>query len=182
MTRSPPPDGSDRTRSTELNLPGKRRLAAVALAALLVASAAVVPGAAQSDGDTFTLETDSITSAAETTVNGTTTLDSGTELRVRMQSTGGTEPAFLKSKTVTVGPEGAWNATFNLSAVETHDGASVTMSAVDGDTSETFEVSLRDDEVRDASEEAPISTPGFGVAVAVVALLGSAAVFASRRR
>lgn len=156
------------------------RLAAVALVALLVASAAVAPAAAQSDGDTFTLDSESLASTAETTVTGTTTLDPGTELQVRIRSAGDTDPAFLKSKAATVGSDGAWNAAFNLSAVETHDRASVTVSAADGDTSRTFEVSLRDDDAATA-DEAPVSTPGFGVAAAVVALLGSAAVLANRR-
>jgi hypothetical protein len=182
MTRRPPPDGSDRPRNIELNCPGARRLAAVALAALLLASAAAVPAVAQSDDNTFTLETGSVTSTAEATVAGTTALDAGTKLQVRMQSAGETEPAFLKSKTVRVGPDGAWNATFNLSTVETHDRASVTVSAADGDASGTFEVSLRDDEATDRGDEAPVSTPGFGVIAAVVALLGSAAVFANGRR
>lgn len=179
MTRSPPPDGSN--RCTDCFLPEPRRLAVVALAALLVTSAAVVPGAAQSDGDTVELESESVPSTAEATVTGTTTLDPGTELRVRVRSAGDTEPAFLRSTTATVGSDGAWNATFDLSAVEDHDRLSVTVTAVDGDASATFETPLRDDEAADATDEAPISTPGFGPVAAVTAVLGSAVVFARNR-
>lgn len=184
MTHSPPPDRPDRTCRTESHTPGLRRLGAAAFTAavvvLLAASAALAPAAAQSDGDTFDLETESLPSTAEATVTGTATLEPGTELRVQARSAGDTEPPLLRSTATTVGPDGAWNATFNLSSVDTHDRLSVTVSAADGDASETFAVSLRDDEAG-ASGEAPVSTPGFGVVVAVAALLGSAAVLARRR-
>lgn len=147
-----------------------------------MASTVVAPATAQSDTDAFTIDAESAPSTAEVTLTGTTTLDPGTELLVRVQSTGDTEPAFLRSTTTTVGPDGEWNATFDLSAVETHDRASVTVSAAEGDASETFEVSLRDDRDAGTDDAAPVSTPGFGVAVAVAALLGSAALFARGRR
>jgi len=178
MTRSPPPDDPNR----DLWILTARRLAVVALAALLVASAGLAPAAAQSDDDTVTLETDPVPSTANATVAGTTTLDSGTELRILLRSTGDTEPAFLRSTTATVGPDGAWNATINLSAVETHDRMSVTVTAAEGDASETFEASLRDDGATGSPDEAPISTPGFGVVAAVAALFASAAVIARTRR
>jgi PGF-CTERM protein len=177
MTRSPPPDHTDRER-----IPTGRRLAAVAFAALLVASAGLAPAAAQSDGDPVTLATDRVPSTENATVAGTTTLDPGTELRILIRSTGDTEPAFLRSTTATVGPDGAWNATINLSAVETHDRMSVTVTAAEGDTSETFEASLRDDQAGGSPDEAPVSTPGFGVVVAVAAILASAAVLARTRQ
>lgn len=175
MTRSPPPDHTDR----ELWMSTARRLTVVALAALLVASAGLAPAAAQSDR--FTLETDAIPSTGNATVSGTTTLDSGTELRIRLRSVGETEPAFIRSTTATVGDDGAWTATANLSAVEIHDRISVTVAAAEGDAAETFEASLRNDRAS-GSGEAPISTPGFGVVAAVAALLASAAVLARTRR
>ncbi|MBB6645679.1 BGTF surface domain-containing protein [Halobellus ruber] len=178
MTRRPPPDHTDR----EPWIPPTRRLAAVTLAALLVASAGLAPAAAQSDGDTVALETDRVPSTGNATVAGTTALDPGTELRILLRSTGDTEPAFLRSTTATVGPDGAWNATVDLSPVETHDRMSVTVTAAEGDTSETFEASLRDDRASGSPDEAPISTPGFGVIVAVAAILASAALLARTRR
>ncbi len=152
------------------------------LAAVLACSVAVAPAAAQSDGDAVELETESVPSTENATVAGTTTLDSGTELRVLLRSTGDTEPRFLRSTTATVGPDGAWNVTTDLSAVGTHDRLSVTVTAAEGDASETFEASLRDDRASGSAGEAPVSTPGFGVVATVAALLGGAAVLARPRR
>jgi PGF-CTERM protein len=180
MRRRPPSDGSD--RSIDLPIPETRRLAVAALAAVLACSVAVAPAAAQSGGDAFGLETGSVPSTANATVAGTTTLDPGTELRILLRSTGDTEPQFLRSTTATVGPDGEWNVTTDLSAVGTHDRMSVTVTAAEGNAAETFEASLRDDRTSGSSGEAPVSTPGFGVVAAVAALLGSAAVLARTRR
>jgi hypothetical protein len=77
-------------------------------------------------------------------------------------------------------PDGEWNVTTDLSAVGTHGRVSVTVTAAEGDAAERFEASLRDDGTASA-DEAPVSTPGFGVVAAVAAPLGSAAVIARTR-
>lgn len=60
------------------------------------------------DGERLTLEP-----APEQTVRGETDLESGTELSVRLRSTG--ENPFLMSATATVDDDGAFEATFDLS-------------------------------------------------------------------
>lgn len=184
MKRSPPPNDPDGPRSTESPLLDHGRVGAAALALAAVAlltTVAAAPAVAQSDDGAITLDTTSVPSTADATVAGTTTLDPGTELQIRVRSTGETEPAFIRSTTATVGPDGTWNATVDLSAVDTHDRLSVAVSAVDGDATGTFEASLRDDEgAAAAGDEAPVSTPGFGVVAAVVALLGGATALARR--
>jgi hypothetical protein len=182
MTRSPPPDESDRNGIVSKGV-ATRTLAAVTLAALLLAAAVSAPAAARSDGDAVAVASGPIESTANATVAGTSTLDPGTALQVRIRADGDTEPAFLRSTTVTVGPDGAWNATVDLAAVETHGRISVTVSAVDGDAEGTKTLSLRDDTAGSATDDrAPVSTPGFGAVVAVVAIAGSAAALAGGRR
>lgn len=63
------------------------------------------------DGDRLTLEP-----AEGQTIQGQTDLAAGTELSVRLRSSG--ENPFLKSQTATVDESGAFEATFDLSGVE----------------------------------------------------------------
>lgn len=63
------------------------------------------------DGDQLTLEP-----AEGQTVRGETDMDEGTELSVRLRSSG--ESPFLKSRTTTVDDSGAFEATFDLSDVD----------------------------------------------------------------
>lgn len=63
------------------------------------------------DGDQLTLEP-----AEGQTIRGQTDLDAGTELAVRLRSTG--DSPFLKSRSATVDDSGAFEATFDLSGVD----------------------------------------------------------------
>jgi PGF-CTERM protein len=164
----------------------RRRLTALALAAVLVVTAAAAvasPAVAQSDTDPFALDTEAVESVTNATVSGTTTLDAGTEIQVRLSSTGETSPQFLKTKTTTVGSDGVWNATFDLSAIETHDtvGVSVVVTNESDDRSAGFEVPIENDRATPTDSGGSLaSAPGFGIGTAVAGLLGSAALL--RRR
>jgi len=64
--------------------PDPRWLGVVALAALSMALTVVAPATAQSDTDAFSIGAESAPSTAEVTLIGTTTLDPGAELLVRV--------------------------------------------------------------------------------------------------
>ncbi|ELZ42635.1 hypothetical protein C464_17552 [Halorubrum coriense DSM 10284] len=137
-----------------------------------------IPVAAQSGGDTFGLTTENVTSTENQTIRGTSTLETGTELQIRVQSSGETEPQFLQSDSATVGPTGKWNATFDFSAIETHDTVEVSVVASENQSAE-FETPVRNDQA--SSSNSSESAPGFGVVVAVAALAGGAFLLRSRR-
>lgn len=63
------------------------------------------------DGERLTVEP-----APEQSIRGETDLDEGTELSVRLRSSG--ENPFLKSTTATVGDDGAFEATFDMTDVD----------------------------------------------------------------
>jgi len=69
---------------TPLCPPDPRWLGVVALAALSMALTVVAPATAQSDTDAFSIGAESAPSTAEVTLIGTTTLDPGAELLVRV--------------------------------------------------------------------------------------------------
>lgn len=79
------------------------------------------------DGDAVTLE-----SAAGQVVRGSTDLAPGTEVTVRLRSSGGDQP-FVRQTPATVGPDGRFEAEFDLSSIEAGTSFTVTV-AVDGDT------------------------------------------------
>ncbi|WP_049987054.1 BGTF surface domain-containing protein [Halobellus rufus] len=156
------------------------------VAALAVAAVAAVgaPVAAQSGDAPVELETDAVESVQNATVSGTSTLDAGTEIQVRLSSTGETSPQFLKTRTTTVGSDGDWNATVDLSAIEEHDsvGVSVVVASGDDDRGADFEIPIENDRTTPAETgDSPVSAPGFGSVVAIVALVGSAALVRTRR-
>jgi hypothetical protein len=178
MTLSPPPDCLDRLNDRRLT----RSTIALGIAALLVLSAvAVGPAVGQSDGSIFEVETESVHSTANATIEGTTSLDSGTEIRVRVSSAGETSPQFLQTTSTTVGPDGVWNATFDLSAVETHDSVTVSVSVADGDQSADFDVPIRDDAATATDSGSATSTPGFGILAALSAFVAGVAALQSRQ-
>lgn len=181
MTIGPPSpfarsDGTDSRMASQVLTP--QSLLLFGVAALLLLSGVAIPAAAQSGDDTFGLTTDSVTSTANETIRGTSTLDAGTELQIRVRSAGETAPQFLQTDSVTVGPDGEWNATFDFAAVETHDTVVVTIVATETQSAE-FEVPIRNAQA--TPTESSASTPGFGVVVAVAALAGGAFLLHSRR-
>ena len=184
MTASPPPspsadpDGSASRIASRA--PSVRSLAALAVAALCLLSAAGFPAAAQS-GDVVEPTTRNVTSAADQRIAGTSTLEPGTELQVRVRSAGETAPQFLKTDAATVAADGSWNATVDLSAIDAHDRVGVTVAVADGNRSAHFELPVRNDEATPTGTDSGVSTPGFGVGVALAALLATGAL-ARRRR
>ncbi|WP_160298103.1 BGTF surface domain-containing protein [Halorubrum saccharovorum] len=148
------------------------------MATLLLLSVLVIPAAAQSGDNAVGLTTENVTSTANQTVHGTSTLDAGTELQIRVQTSGETEPATLQSDSATVGPNGEWNATFDCSAVETHDTVGVSVVAGENQSSE-FEIPIQNDQATPTKSSESI--PGFGVVVAVTALVGGAFLLQTRR-
>ncbi|MGQ4554882.1 BGTF surface domain-containing protein [Halobellus sp. GM3] len=153
-----------------------------------------------------------VSNAAEQTVSGETTLAPGTELRLRVRSTEGTSPSFLKTASPVVQSDRTWSAEFDFSEQsvgDTYDivvsggaAADVTESGQvvevvetptpepDTDTPEPDTDSPEPDtdtpepdtatesepgtDTDGADTETPTSTPGFGVVVALTALLAAA--------
>ncbi|MFA1612286.1 DUF7827 domain-containing protein [Halobellus rubicundus] len=159
-----------------------------------------------------------VSNAAEQSLGGTTSLAPGTELTLRVRSTDGTSPSFLKTASPVVQADRAWSATFDFSGqsvgdtydIVVDDGsggadevteegqvvevveAPTTTAAPDTDTAtpepgtdapdtETAtETSAPDTQTSAPATETPTSTPGFGVVVALTALV-AAALLAIRR-
>lgn len=98
---------------------------ATGLVAVLVALSLTVAGVAQpvlaADDPEISLEYDGdqlvLDSAPNQTIRGTTSLPPGTSLYVRLQSANSDQP-FIKTRAATVGPDGSFNATFDLSNIE----------------------------------------------------------------
>lgn len=106
-------------------------------------------------------------------VSGTTELDAGRPVTVRLRSTGN-NPLML-SREATVGEDGRFSAAFNLTGASAPTNATATVYA-DGEQiagPKAVEVV--------AEQSSSPGQPGFGVAVAVLALVG-ALVVALRRR
>ncbi|AJF27769.1 hypothetical protein SG26_18640 (plasmid) [Haloarcula sp. CBA1115] len=109
------------------------RVRSVALAAVLIAATATAPGLAAAEQqatvseDSFPLHSDE-----QQVITGETTLESGTEMTVRIQSADASNP-FLQQRQVSVQPNGTFVAQFDMSAVPAN--TSYELSAhVDGDT------------------------------------------------
>jgi hypothetical protein len=88
---------------------------------LLIAASVAAPPVAGQEGDSSTITHDGeelvLESALNQTVTGTSELPPGTEIAVRLRSTDGVHP-FLKSRGVTVAPDGTFEARFDLSDIE----------------------------------------------------------------
>ena len=145
----------------------------------------------------------------EAEVSGETNVAPGTDASVRLRSTGDTSPSFVVTEDADIEGDGAFAATFDLSAQEEGDTANAIFRA-DGDQIDTqgavFVDAIEEDvdtptptpeeedtptpEEEDTptpDEDTPTpddtddDTPGFGAVVALVALI-AAALLATRRR
>ncbi|WP_416840209.1 BGTF surface domain-containing protein [Haloferax sp. DFSO52] len=163
-----------------------------------------------------------VSAAANQTVSGTATVAPGTELTIRVKSTGDTQPRFLKTKPTSVQADGTFSSTFDFSEQKAGDEFEVTVSVDSGTadditadgtvgdaqaeetttettteettaeetteetttekstTEETTEGTTTETTEEPAEETTESSTPGFGIAVALVALV-AAALLAVRR-
>ena len=76
----------------------------------------------------FAEEPINVTASDDATVSGSASMAPGTELSVRVRSTGDTRPRFLLTQTTTVGPDGRWNVTLDLGDQRAGDTFEVTVS------------------------------------------------------
>lgn len=136
---------------------------------LLVSSGLAVAQAdasIQYDGEALTLHP-----AAGQAITGTTDLEAGRSVTVRLQSTGDTSPLFIKSETASVGTDGTFRVTFDLSDVEPPGRATATVVADGEQLAGPVEVQI----VQAPSEPSPAvetpGQPGFGVVAALAALV-----------
>ncbi|SFR35940.1 PGF-CTERM protein/surface glycoprotein [Halogeometricum rufum] len=165
-----------------------------------------------------------VSASAEQTIEGETTVAPGTELSLRVRSSGDTQPSFLKTATVYVTENRTFSGTFDFSEQEVGDTYEITVrngpadsETVDGTVLESVETEteMTETDAPDTATDAPdtatdapdtatdapdtateapgtdteapgtdtgtsTGTPGFGVVVAVTALL-AAALLAVRR-
>ncbi|WP_411968163.1 ArtA-dependent S-layer glycoprotein [Haloferax sp. YSSS75] len=160
-----------------------------------------------------------VTASADQSVSGSATVAPGTELTIRVKSTGDTQPRFLKTGSAYVQADGSYSTAFDFSEQKSGDEFTVTVSvdagsaddvSADGNvgdvqtettteettteettteettTEETTTEETTTEETTTEETEEPAetttesSTPGFGIAVALVALV-AAALLAVRR-
>ncbi len=159
-----------------------------------------------------------VTASADQSVSGSATVAPGTELTIRVKSTGDTQPRFLKTGSAYVQADGSYSSAFDFSEQKSGDEFTVTVSvdsgtaddvSADGNvgdvqtettteettteettteetTTETTTEETTTEETTTEETEEPAetttesSTPGFGIAVALVALV-AAALLAVRR-
>ncbi|MFC7068395.1 BGTF surface domain-containing protein [Halobaculum lipolyticum] len=141
---------------------------------------AAVAGVAAAQGATELTtvnETVRVHAVEDATVEGTTDLDPGTNVTIRLQSTGETQPRFLVSEVATVGEDRTFAVEHDFSGNAPGDSFSVTVRT-DGSTVAEAEGSV----VAADRAVSPTETvvPGFGVATALVAV-GLALVAVGRR-
>lgn len=173
----------------------RTRILAAALALALLATAAVAgtttaqpsenttesPGSFTYDGDTLL-----VANASGATISGETSLDTGTEVTVRIRSSSGSSAQFLKTDTATVAENGTFSATFDFHGVPGN--TSIVASATSADAGVIAETEGRvvDEMPTDTTETTGTANgegqPGFGVVAALLALCGTTLVALRGRR
>ncbi|MCO8267488.1 BGTF surface domain-containing protein [Haloferax prahovense] len=125
-----------------------------------------------------------VTQAEDVTIRGTSDLEAGTTLSVRVQSAGDTSPRFLKTSEAVVGENGNFSATLDFSEIPPGSTFSVSVRNGSNALAEAEGVVVEDA----ASTTTSASTtdtgiPGFGTGVGALAVagLGAAALLAGRR-
>ncbi|WP_435063878.1 BGTF surface domain-containing protein [Halobaculum sp. EA56] len=178
--------------------PSTRRRVVVAGAVLLALAGVAGVAAGASEASLSTVNgTVRVHAVEDATVRGTTDLDPGANVSVRVQSSGDTEPAFIRSETVRVGEDGSFAAAFDFSEYDPGDTFTVTVRHDDATIAEA-EGRIVADGVpvtrtgTDATGSSAATTstggstettgPGFGVAAAAAALCVAAGAAARRRR
>ena len=143
-----------------------------AIGTLVLNEAEAAPNATvEHEGSALTLHP-----AGGQVVEGTTGLDAGRNVTVRLQSSGSNP--FLKSKRVSVGEDGDFSAEFNLSAVEAPANGTATVSAAGQQIAGPVDVMV----VESSNGTSSPGQPGFGVAVALVAVVLAVVVVRTWRR
>ncbi len=126
--------------------------------------------------------------APDQTVRGTSSLPEGTELSVRMRSSGGA--TFLKSKTATVGADGEFAVTFDFDglAEDAPIEATVSVRAADGGLVREYEAVVRSAAETEspggttAGDTTSATVPGFGAATAGAGIAAALVGLARTRR
>jgi PGF-CTERM protein len=129
----------------------------------------------QGDGPTFR-------PTAGQTVRGETTLSPGTELTVRLRSSGA-ETAFLRSQSTTVAENGTFAVSFDLRDLQDASDTVVTVTVrASGQQQAQVDGRLETDPTATPTDTPSSGTnvPGFGVLVALLGLVGAAALVARR--
>lgn len=169
-----------RDKSRLRMMPSISRRGVVLLALLLtcstIAGTASVATADSASASLVTVnETVRVHPVEDAAIRGTTDLEPGANVSVRLQSAGETSPRFLKSKEVSVREDGSFVARFNLTRWSPGDRFSVTvvhngtqLASADGKfVAQDVPVSPT------GTDEASKSTlPGFGLLTAVSAICG----------
>lgn len=99
-----------------------------------------------------------VANASSQVVSGTADAPKGTEVNVRLQSTGDTEPRFFKVRTAVVTADGTWAAAFNFSKMNPGGTFEVTATVEDTDRSKTADGRIVACE-GDCTDEPPSDTP-----------------------
>lgn len=142
-------------------------IACLAIVAMVSMSAAAV-GAEPTASLTYEGEALTLHPASEQTVEGTSDLEAGSTVTVRLQSSGSSP--FLKSEEVTVGDDGQFEASFDLSGVEAGTDAKAGVY-YNGTELASTSVEIVDEPTPSPSPTETPGQPGFGAAVAVLAVL-----------
>jgi PGF-CTERM protein len=174
-------------------------VALAAVATVTASSAAVAAPATQAETTTLDYEGEYLTlvSGPDATVSGETSLDPGTNVTVRVRSTGSSP--FLVSEVATVSEDGTFSATMNLTQVADGTNATVSVRHADERLAEADAVVAADPTPTPSPTPSdPTATqtddqgttpgggdssafgPGFGVAAALLALVAGG-LLATRR-
>ncbi|POG55311.1 BGTF surface domain-containing protein [Haloferax marisrubri] len=118
------------------------------------------------------------------TITGTSDLEAGTTLSVRVQSTGDTSPRFLKTSEAVVGDGGNFSATLDFSEIPPGSTFSVTVRNESTELAEREGVVVGDTTPSTTSASTTdTGIPGFGAGLGALAVagLGAVALLAGRR-
>lgn len=159
---------------------------------LLLGTAALGTGVAAGQSDSVSLvtmnETVRVHSVEDATIHGTSDLEAGTNLSIRLKSTGETSPRFFKTTTASVQSDGDFVVTFDLSELETGDTFSVTVQQGNQTVaSAEGKVVAQDVAVTPTATPSPTPSPsptettgpGLGVLSAILALAAGVALLRS---
>lgn len=155
----------------QLQSPPRRVLLAVLV---FVAAFVGVAGVAtaQSASASLTTMNDTVRVHAETnaTVHGTANLSEGAEVTVRLQSAGETQPRKIATESVTVGADGRFAATFDLSVYSPGDRFTVSVIHDERELASSSVRVVDESMAVTPAGESSRPIPGFGVILTVLAL------------
>ncbi|AKU07879.1 BGTF surface domain-containing protein [Haloferax gibbonsii] len=159
-------------------------VAAVVCAALVGGATA----AAAQDAPSVSLATTggnvTVTQAEDATIRGTSDLEAGTTVSVRVQSASDTSPRFLKTSEAVVGDDGNFSATLDFSDIPPGSTFSVSVRNESSALAEAEGVVVEDAATTTTSASTTdTGIPGFGAGLGALAVagLGAAALLAGRR-